>query len=144
MARCFMSLLLFLKGRIKLKKKIESLLKTLNESPDTTFAEMASKLVTNAIKDFGDYFHRVVEMEAEIQQARFRMEDDNLRDFIARLDNGRRIAHEACLSDITIVNRVSIKVLGKPIFDIEGLDRTQIADLVIMPCAKEYFDERKK
>ncbi len=124
------------------KEKIGKLITTINNSNDENSAEDV-KSVEKVIEHFGAYFKSVVSMEAQMQTARFRFEEEEFRSFVMKLDTSRRLKHDVCLADINFINRLSkLYNAESPFPDIRDMDRTAVADKIIFETAKEYFEKR--
>lgn len=77
--------------------------------------EVAISLLEKLVESAERYFGAVVNMETRLKTARFRMEGDQLRDFIQTLDRNRHQAHEALISNLHIFNRYAIKEYGEKV-----------------------------
>lgn len=79
---------------------------------DVATDDVAVSLLEKVLNSAERYFCKVVEMETRLKIARLRMDGDELRDEIQRLDANRRFAHEALISNLHIFNRYIIKEFG--------------------------------
>lgn len=125
------------------KEKIGKLIITINNSNGENSAEDV-KSIEKVVEHFGAYFKSVVAMEAQMQTARFRFEEEEFRSFVMKLDTSRRLKHDVCLADINFINRLSALYNAEsPFPDIRDMDRTVVADKIIFETAKEYFEKRR-
>ena len=76
---------------------------------DTIAMSLLEKLVESAER----YFTCVTTMEARLKMARFRLEGEELRDLTQTLDGNRRLAHNAMLDNVAILNRYLFKTFGQ-------------------------------
>lgn len=124
------------------KEKIEKLIGIINNS-NSKYADEDIDSISKVITGFGEYFKSVISMESQLQTARFRLEDEDFRNFAQRLDSSRRIRHDACLADINLVNKMAaLYNTESPFPNIQDMDRTKVADDIIFATAREYYEER--
>ncbi|MGB9803119.1 DUF3232 domain-containing protein [Desulfofundulus sp.] len=122
------------------KTKVMTLIEAINKS-DGKFKNDDLLAVQEFIDDCGRYIERVTAMEAALQVARFRLEPEDYRQLIVDLDRGRKLAHDALIASVRLVNRLC-GVYGVPkIYD--GPDeRIPIAEFA-MEVTSEFFKERR-
>lgn len=122
------------------KEKIDLLIQAINRSNDNEKAEYL-QAVESMIVDCGRYIERVTAMEAAQATARFRMEADEYKDLIVRLDRARKYAHDSMMVNVKLVNRICALMGAEKIYD--GLDeRILIADFAGQ-ITREYFEDRR-
>lgn len=125
---------------MSLKEKINLLIQAINKSDDNEKGEYLQAIET-MIADCGKYIERVTAMEAAQATARFRMEADDYRDTIVRLDRSRKFAHDSMMIDVKLVDRICALMGVEKIYS--GPDeRILIADFAGQ-IAREYFEDRK-
>lgn len=126
------------------KEKIENLIDVIRKSGEATAEEDVGYL-EDAINACADYVDSVVQMESAITVARFRLEGEEFRETVERLDKTRRLNHNSAMCGLNMINRVA-KVYGvKEIFEgVEDMDRIEIADNMIYVVVQEFFENRKK
>ena len=66
--------------------------------------------VTDMLTHCVDYVNIVVNQEVTIQNARFRMEGEDLRRYIMNIDKSRRLLHEGLMAEVNLVNRLCGKM----------------------------------
>lgn len=102
-------------------------------------------IIADAVKSCAGYILAVVELEAFSQTAKLQLEPAEYRDEVMRLDKSRSNAHNSCMANLRIVNRLAQVSGMDDIFPgIDDMDRAEIADMYIKPVADEYFLKRKK
>lgn len=94
--------------------------------------EVAVSLTEKMLESAQRYFAKVVEMESRLKMARFRLEGEELRDLTQLLDKNRRMAHEALISNLHILNRYLVKEFGDemPVGAIYSEDPESIRDRI--------------
>lgn len=124
------------------KEKLEAL-KNAVETDNNS--KMIIQRIEECVSVFGSYIKHVVDMEAAMQFARFRLEGEEYRDYVERLDRQRTVIHDAALVNCNIVNRMAVKFLGEEIFpNAANMHRSEVADTYIKVVVDEYFEARKK
>ena len=123
-----------------IKQRINTLIERINQSEDSEKREYLQAVET-MIGDCGKYIERVSVMEAAQATARFRLEADEYKELIVRLDRARKSAYDGMMVSVKLVDRVCAlmgveKVYGGPD------ERILIADFA-GEVVKEYFDERR-
>ncbi|MCL5272773.1 MAG: DUF3232 domain-containing protein [Gammaproteobacteria bacterium] len=125
---------------MNVKQKILELISAINAA-ENEFKKDDIEAVENAIYDAAKYIDRVIAMESAMVSARFRMEPDEYREFILNLDRGRKIAHDALIASIRLVNRLC------GIYGIEKIYAGPMERIAIAEFGKEivdsFFAERK-
>ena len=123
-----------------IKQRIQVLTNSIIAS-DNQYANEDVQAVEDFISDCGNYVDKVTTMEAALSVARFRMEPDEYREFIIRLDRNRKYAHDALIASVRVMNRLC------GVYDVakiyEGPDeRIPIGDFAL-EVSTEFFKERK-
>jgi len=122
----------------KIKNKVNALLEKIKDDADKT------SLVRDMIDSCANYVDTVVNMENAINVYRFRVEDPSeLRVMIQRLDQTRRIVHNALISNVRIVDRLCKMEGVEPIFGGSDEDRLAVAEFA-KRVVDEFFEDRKK
>ncbi len=97
--------------------------------------------VEDLIVGCGSYINKVIEMEAAIATARFRMEPEDFQELVTRLDRNRKYAHDSLIASIRLVNRLCGVYGVSPVYT--GPDeRIPMAEFAML-TTEEYFRERK-
>lgn len=120
-----------------LREKFNSLIDKIKSSGNS-FAEDDVLAVEEYIKDCGRYVKAVTDMEAAITVARHRMEPEEYREYIIRLDRNRKIAHDSLIASTRLINRLC-RVYNEPVIYTGGDDRIEISEF-----AKKVVDEMFK
>lgn len=122
----------------KIKDRVNALLAKIKNDPDQV------SLVRDMIDSCTNYVDTVVNMENMINIYRFRTEDPaELRVMIQRLDQTRRIVHNAVISNVRIVDRLCRINNVEPVFGGLDEDRLAVAEFA-KQVVDEFFEERKK
>lgn len=116
--------------RTPLARKVNALYVALTASEDWSDC---IEDVTNMLNGCANYVDVVTQQEVLIQNARFRMEGPELRQYIMGIDKNRRALHDGLMSDVNLVNRLCGKV-GVPV----------IAENVTEEYRETYFDFAKE
>lgn len=126
------------------KEKITILTNTIGNSNDQ-YKEEDLQTIEHTINIFVEYIQSVVNMETAFQIARFKLDGDDYRRYIENLDRARRINHDACIANMRMINRLCTSYKADKVFTDEELkmDRSKIADEIIIVIVNEYFKERK-
>ncbi|MCL2321619.1 MAG: DUF3232 domain-containing protein [Oscillospiraceae bacterium] len=89
----------------------------------------------------------MAKMETSIQSARFRLDPDEYRETVERLDRNRKYAHDVCISNLKIINKLA-QIANQDILflNLEHMTRTEIAEKYILPIANEFreYNERQQ
>ncbi len=115
-------------------------------SQDEVGVDLLEKLLAAA----ESYFGKVVRMEAQLKTCRLRLEGEELRELTGVLDESRKWAHEALISDLHIFNRYLLKnYQDAPIGGIYSKDPESIRNRVaVADWAGELlaalFNERRR
>lgn len=125
------------------KEKLEQLKNIISEGNDP-YKDDDISMIQDGINTMGEYISSVINMESAIQFAQIRMDAEEFRTYVQSLDIARRHSHNGCLASINLINRLAVLNGLEEIFNIEGLDRTQIADNIIKQVVDEYFQNRVK
>lgn len=97
--------------------------------------------VLDTAKRFDGYVGAVCESELERPVSKKRYDGDNLRSDLERIDAYRHAAHEAAISAIKQLNRLSERFDVPSLFEGDINDRIQVAEFCMM-FTKEIFDDR--
>ena len=100
--------------------------------------------ITNAFDSFLAYQNTVIRLTATQPIIRARYKGQELRDRVSDIDGSRRIAHEAAISKITMLNRICDAYGTERIADIDTTDRYQVADFVGQYCGEIYESGKSK
>lgn len=100
-------------------------------------------LVNDMVESCRTYVGTVVNMENAIGTMRFRLEGQDLRQFIQNLDNSRRVAHNALIANVGIVSRMVKQAGLEPAYTGDIQDRQEVAEFAKLVC-NEYFDDRMR
>lgn len=100
------------------------------------------EMVEDIVNDFSSYIKKVADMENAINVARFRMEGQEYRDHITNLDTQRRIAHNASIVRVKVLNRLCKLNDLDSIYTGDIDNRNEVAEFC-MVVTKELFDERE-
>lgn len=132
-----------------MKNNIKEYVGTLLETIETKLAdpqkETAKKLVTDFLNNCNDYVTAVYNMETSIQVARFRLDDEEYRETIMRLDKTRKTCHDCLISSINIVNRIADMVNYEHVLEIKNMEERQsriTCGNLAIEVVKAYFDTR--
>jgi hypothetical protein len=121
----------------KIKERINALLEAVKDDPDQL------SLVKNMVDSCSHYVDTVVSMENAINVARFKISDPSeYREYVQQLDKSRRIAHNALISSVHIVDRLC-KINKVELIYGGDEDRLAIAEFA-KQVVDEFFEERKK
>ncbi|SHF76596.1 Protein of unknown function [Caldanaerobius fijiensis DSM 17918] len=82
------------------------------------------------IKDCNHYAKTVADMEGALTVARYRLEGEEYREYIANLDRNRKIAHDALIASTKLLNKLC-KIYGEPAIYTGGESRIEIAKFAI-------------
>ena len=96
--------------------------------------------VETFIHDCGNYVKKITTMEAELKVSRLRMEADEYRDLVVLFDKNRKIAQDALIASVQLINRLCNHYDVVKIY--EGDKRTPIDDFAL-EVATEYYKGRK-
>lgn len=124
----------------KIKERITMLTNAINKETDT-HRDSDLETVEDFINDCGAYVDKVTAMESALAIARFRMEPEDYRELIIRLDRNRKYAHDALIASVRVINRLCKNYGVSQVYT--GPDeRIPIADFALEVTA-EYFKERR-
>lgn len=112
-----------------------------NQSVDDV--QMELELIEEAGKDCSEYVKKVVDMEHAVNVARFRLEGQDYRDYITELDKARRAVHNVVISDIKVLNRLSMLHSLPLLFEGNVNDRIEVGEFA-KALVDEYFANREK
>ena len=129
----------------KIKDYVEGLLSAINEKMVSPQKETATNMVTKFLNSCNDYVTAVYNMETSIQVARFRLDDNEYRETIMRLDRNRKTCHNSLVGAVNSTNRIAGMVDYPKVLDNENVEERQnrrdCGNLAI-EVVKEYFDAR--
>ena len=122
------------------KARILTLIEAINKSHEK-YKDDDLQAVEEFINDCGRYVEKVTAMEAAISAARFRLEPEDYRQLIMELDRSRKLAHDALIASVRLVNRLCGVYGVQKVYD--GPDeRIPIAEFA-MEVTNEFFKERR-
>lgn len=131
---------------IEVIKKIISKLKETSYSifsdESTSYEEAregAEETISDAIRSFANYACCVAHMQRMIQVwiMTSRYEGQEFRDKVEALDRKRRIAHDAAIANLSMLNRIC-DMLDVERFEVNLNDRYAVGDWIGMFCAELY------
>lgn len=103
--------------------------------------DMCFDLVERGLRHYAEYVNCVYNMETRIAIARFHANDvEEYQNVVRGMDESRRIAHEAAIASVNIIDRLCDKFGVEPIYG-GSQDRVAIGDFCGM-IVSEYFDDR--
>lgn len=103
------------------------------------------ELIMDSVESMANYFNKVICMQSRIAMARARLEGDELRNAIMRIDAERREAHIAMTMGVNILNALCDEYGIARIFNIARLnaessdDRDKAAVACFALCVKLYL-----
>lgn len=97
---------------------------------DHEMLEDAFSLMSNCTHYFSEYVDAVYNMEVQMTIAQARLDGEEFRAFVQRLDTARRIAHEAAIAGIDCLNRQCDR-LGVDLLYAGGPDRNEKGDFCL-------------
>ena len=101
---------------------------------DAEFLEMA-------LNSFPHYFNEVVTGELQMMIQKYRLEGEDYRLFVMETDRRRKIAHDAMMGFVAVLNRLSRKLGLDPIYNGDEQDRWAVADFCEEFCC-DIFSHR--
>ena len=121
----------------------EALIETVGKESkaDTKMGEMKAKFVNDCFEGLNEYVKAVDMGETQIKLAYARLDGEELRDTVERIDRTRRFAHEAAISKTSGLNRMCAMSGIDPIFNGNTEDRYQVADFA-MEVVQTLFANR--
>lgn len=120
------------------KKKISKLLETAKNDPDVL------ALAQEMVDACANYVDTVVNMENVISIYRFKASDpSDYRAMVQRLDQTRRLAHNALIALVRSVDRLCKINNVEPVYGGHDEDRLAIAEFA-KAVVDEYFEGRQK
>lgn len=122
------------------KTNIETLIITAKKDAD---GEFFAGCIADCLQECDEYVTRVAAEEQQIQSAYFRMEADELRKYVQDIDFGRRIAHEAMMAKVNLLNRLCAKFDVRAVADVREDDRESYAAFA-KQVVDDYFDAAAK
>lgn len=127
-------------------QKEENLIKAMKAEQFQLFdgdRDDAYDTLERALVSFPDYANTVIRMQIMMPIWRNRYDGEELRDRISDIDSTRHIRHEAAISGISVLNRLS-RIYGlEPFADIDTNDRYAVADFVGSYISEIYEDGTK-
>lgn len=84
--------------------------------------------VEDQMQSFVTYVKVVYEMSISLQMLRFRLEGDDYREAVARLDRKRRDAHESAIASCDILKRLAEQNNVQSLYGGDTNDRYAVAD----------------
>lgn len=109
------------------KEKFETIIRTIGAS-NGEFAfedKQSAEALTDACLE---YVKAVDQMETSITAARFRMNDEDYRNFIQTLDKRRSIYHEGLIARLSAFDAIATYYGCEPMFTGDRPDRYAVAD----------------
>lgn len=121
----------------------QALIKALaeKERAGDTVAPEALKYVRKSVDAISEYVRTVTMGETQLKIAYARLEGEELRDTVERIDRLRRFAHEAAISHTSSLNQMCHINSVDKIFTGDIENRYQVADFC-GEMVKKLFDER--
>lgn len=104
------------------KERYDSLVEVISED-----AELLD-FVEDQMNSFVDYVKTVYEMSVSLQILRFRLEGNDYREAVERLDRKRRYAHESAIVACSSLKRLAASYSVESLYDGDLEDRYAIAD----------------
>jgi hypothetical protein len=124
--------------KIMVKEKIGILAEKTGNDPDVL------ALIQEMVDACANYVDTVVNMENIITVYRFKANDpSDYRAMVQRLDQTRRLAHNALISLVRAVDRLAKINNAEPVYGGHDEDRTAIAEFA-KAVVDEYFEGRQK
>jgi hypothetical protein len=121
-----------------IKGKINTLVENAKNDPDVL------ALAQEMVDACANYVDTVVNMENVISIYRFKANDPaDYRAMVQRLDQSRRIAHNALIAAVRIVDRLCAMYGVEPVYGGHDEDRLAIAEFA-KAVVDEYFEGRQK
>ena len=101
--------------------------------------EYAEETISDAIRSFANYACCVAHMQRMIQiwVMSSRYDGQEFRDKVEALDHKRRIAHDAAIANLSMLNRIC-DMLDVERFEVDLKDRYAVGDWIGMFCAELY------
>ena len=100
------------------------------------------ELLEDFIEACSNYVGSVNDLEAALLSARYRMEAEEYRRYIADLDNNRSRAHNALIANVKIVNRLCSVNNLDPIIKCNMNNRVEVAEEAIK-VVDDLFKNRR-
>jgi len=123
-----------------IKAKVNALIEAINAG-SSPHKNDELQIINDFINDCGAYVEKVTAMEAAMATERFRLDPSDYRELIMRLDRNRKLAHDALIASVRVVNRLCLAYDVPKAY--EGPDeRIPIAEFA-KNVVDEYFQERK-
>lgn len=125
------------------RQKEETIIKTMAERNYDMFdgnKNEALDFLGAQLESFPRYANSVIRMEQMQPILYARYEGQELRDRVTDMDKNRRIAHEAAISSLNVLNRFSKNLGLEPFADIDTTDRYKVADFVGQYCNEVYLN----
>jgi len=98
------------------------------------------KIIHDFINDCGNYIEKVTAMEAAIATQRFRLEPADYRELIINLDRSRKLAHDALIAMVRVINRLCLAHEVTQVY--EGPDERILIAEFAKEVVNNFFDER--
>lgn len=97
-------------------EKVQKFKDAVLEKEEPGFIDDDLAIMKRALEACNDYVSKVDSMEQQMQLARFHLEGEEWRELVERLDRNRRVAHDAMMVDINVVNRLCAMFGIEPFF----------------------------
>ena len=134
-----------MKNNINIKEYVGEILNAIETKLADPQRETAKKLVTDFLNSCNDYVTAVYNMETSIQVARFRLDDNEYRETIMRLDRHRKTCHNCLVNSVNIINRIADMVNCEHVLetkDVEERQNRRNCGNLAIEVVKAYFDAR--
>lgn len=100
------------------------------------------ELLEDLIEACSNYVASVNDLEAALLSARYRMEAEEYRKYIADLENNRTRAHNALIANVKIINRLCSMNKLEPMFKCNLSNREEVAEEAIK-VVDDLFSNRR-
>ena len=118
-----------------IKTQIEKIMKKI-ENQNSENKDLEKEMIENVAKDCAEYISSITNMENTINLAKIRLEPKEYRELITNLDKRRTDTHNVVISDVKVLNKVSVLYELPLIFNGDVNSRIEVAKF-----AKQYIDE---
>jgi len=118
-----------------IKIKIIELMKKI-ENQNSENKDLENEMIENLAKDCVEYISSIINMENAINLAKTRLEGNEYRKLITNFDKRRTDTHNVVISDVKVLNKVSVLYELPLIFNGDVNSRIEVAKF-----AKQYIDE---
>lgn len=122
-----------------IRDKVANLVQEIAKTEE--YKEENLKFVEERLQSIGNYISKVYMSEMQINIIMARYEGQEQRDYIMKLDNDRRIAHNSAIDAVNQLNRAAELYHCEPIAEIDTNDRYAVHDFC-KECVDECFDDK--